>query len=172
MAVLLSCAFIFEGDRDSGSALDYADIQEICETADTEADDCCVSFEDGDVFEYPVQPYGEEFVLPEPADQTSEGVFCGWIGPDRLCRPGDLVVAEEFLSFTALRSDPDMGTVLALDNVRGGYSLSRSEGEMVLYSPYEGYEDGNMRIFSTAGQTNPKIHTRAGILLQSKRAAC
>lgn len=134
MTALALCALAFTGCADSETASPDA--------PEAEAGACCVTFEDGDSFDCPVEAYGEEFTLPESTNEEVAGEFYGWLGTDGLYQPGDTVVAEEFMSFTALRADPGAGTLLALDTVRGGYSVTTSEEEpMTLYSPYDNCEE-------------------------------
>lgn len=111
------------------------------QTVETEASECFVFLEDGDLIEYPVEAYGKEFALPESTNETEAGEFIGWLSVSGIHQPGDMVVAEEFMSFTALRADPDAGTVIVMDSFSGGYSMMASEEEMLLASPYDDFDE-------------------------------
>lgn len=125
---------------ESSEIVENSEAADSTESADTEEmaeSDCFVTFEDGDSYDVPVSAYGEEFTLPEPEKGDDAGEFIGWIGMNGINQPGEKVVAEEFMSFTAIRADKDNGTVVMVDGVRGGYNLMYSPEEMELYSPYD-----------------------------------
>ncbi len=140
LSVLCLCCALFAGCAAAPKASEQA------QDPEASMDTGYVSFSDGEYWNYPVSAYGKPFTLPEPVGEDSEGEFRGWVSTSGLYQPGDTVIAEEFMDFTALRAYPDMGTVLMLDTVRGGYSMLSSEEEMELYCPsedytYEDYDD-------------------------------
>lgn len=111
------------------------------ENVETDGSECFVYLEDGDLIEYPVEAYGKEFTLPESTNETENGKFIGWLSISGINQPGDKVLAEEFMSFTALRADPDAGTVIAINGFRGGYSMMASDEEMQISSPYDDLDE-------------------------------
>lgn len=105
-----------------------------------EVTECYVTLEDGENSTYcPVHAYGDEFTFPE-GDKNAEGTFAGWVGMDGLHQPGEKIVSQEFMTFTAVYTSPDAGTILALNSQRGGHFSMNSNEAMELPSPYEDYE--------------------------------
>ena len=155
-AASLLCIALFAGcaaKKDSvvlSDVHDEADKQvaeDFSEAFEDSFDECYVSFEDGDFFDLPVEKYGDEITLPESENTDAVGEFLGWIGNGHIYQPGDTVAAEEYLSFSAFRNDPEYGTLLALDSVRGEHMIACSEEEIEIYSPYENYDSSDQECF-------------------------
>lgn len=109
MLTLSAGIFLFAGCGATGGKSDSSESSQsmsVIAESEEQTGDCYVTITDGDdISEYPVKAYGEEFTLPD-YDTTKEGKFYGWLGFSGLYQPGDLVVAEEFMEFEALRSTP------------------------------------------------------------------
>lgn len=149
IAALVLCAAVCTGCQKAEAPETSAELpaEEYAEVPAEEfpelLEDCFVGFHDGTYFEHPVDAYGAEFALPEAMDPNPEGEFYGWLGMDGLHQPGDVVTAEEFMEFTALRSSPDAGTLVSLFPSRGGYSLCTSEGPIGLERLSETSDDAD-----------------------------
>ncbi|MDO4976621.1 MAG: hypothetical protein Q4E53_05085 [Eubacteriales bacterium] len=112
------------------------------EATDTEYYGNSINFVDGSTsFDFPVEDFDKEITLPESKNTNpEEGTFQGWIVEASVYQPGDTIVADEMTFVTALRSDPNAGTLLCLDKEKGTYFLQAYSGEMEISTPYTEFD--------------------------------